>query len=224
MNADAPRTHFFDLPVELQAIILKDGDDLDSVIRRWVCRAWRKILPINKRACKLQSLFCAKVAGLGSLSLLKWARANGCPWGPRTCANAVRREDMEMLLWARENGCVWDSGSTTAAVELGSLELLQWLRARDCPWDVTTTRTAWRTNITILQWAIENGCPLPYYCTWLAGELGSVEVLQLLCNRGHPPDLHCARAAAKNGNIDALIWMSEHGVTLPGFDLNQEGQ
>jgi len=36
---DTRPTHFFDLPVELQAIILKDGYDIDSVIRRWVCRA-----------------------------------------------------------------------------------------------------------------------------------------------------------------------------------------
>ena len=172
----------------------------------------------------LQSLFCAKVAGLGSLPLLKWARANGCPWGPRTCANAVRRGDMEVLLWARQNGCDWDSGSTTAAVELGSLELLQWLRAGDCPWDMMTLRTAWRKDTTIPHWAIENGCLLPNYCSSLAGALGSVEVLQLLCNRGQPPDMECARAAAKNGNRDALIWMSKHGVTLPGFDLNPEGQ
>ena len=46
----------------------------------------------------------------GHLEVLKWARANGCPWDEGTCAYAAEGGHLEVLKWARENGCPWDEG------------------------------------------------------------------------------------------------------------------
>ena len=43
-----------------------------------------------------------------TLEVLKWARANGCPWTEMTCEYAAIRKRTEVLKWARENGCPWN--------------------------------------------------------------------------------------------------------------------
>merc|ERR1711924_433813 len=43
------------------------------------------------------------------LEVLKWLRAEGCPWDLTTCDYAVRGGHVEVLRWARENGCPWNA-------------------------------------------------------------------------------------------------------------------
>jgi hypothetical protein len=43
----------------------------------------------------------------GHLEVLKWARANGCPWNERR-ARSGEGGHLEVLKWARENDCPWD--------------------------------------------------------------------------------------------------------------------
>jgi hypothetical protein len=37
--------------------------------------------------------------------VLQWARANGCPWDAKTCAETAFGGHLELLQWAHENGC-----------------------------------------------------------------------------------------------------------------------
>jgi len=60
--------------------------------------------------------------------VLKWARANGCPWDGGTCAQAAKGGHLEVLRWAREHDCPWDDGTCEFAAEGGHLEVLQWAR------------------------------------------------------------------------------------------------
>ena len=48
---------------------------------------------------------CARLAQVGGLEALQWARANGCRWDTDTCARAARGGHLEVLQWARANGC-----------------------------------------------------------------------------------------------------------------------
>ncbi len=41
----------------------------------------------------------------GHLEVLKWLRANGCPWNEEVCGLAATEGHLEILKWARENGC-----------------------------------------------------------------------------------------------------------------------
>jgi len=48
---------------------------------------------------------CIIAADNGHLDVLKWARANGCPWDSFYCSSAERNGHLDVLTWARENGC-----------------------------------------------------------------------------------------------------------------------
>lgn len=47
-------------------------------------------------------------AGGGHLSVLKWARDQGCSWTELTCTAAAAGGHLQTLRWLRENGCPWD--------------------------------------------------------------------------------------------------------------------
>ena len=63
---------------------------------------------------------CERAARYGHLEVLKWARANGCPWDEDTCFFAAQGGHLEVLQWARANGCRWDKQTRElAAAYLG---------------------------------------------------------------------------------------------------------
>ena len=74
--------------------------------------------------------FNAAAAG-GHLEVLQWARANGCPWVEGTCGEAAKGGDLDVLQWAHSNGCPWNEWTCTNAANGGHLEVLLWARARE---------------------------------------------------------------------------------------------
>jgi hypothetical protein len=59
--------------------------------------------------------------------VLKWARANDCPWDEKTCAYAAKGDQavrhLKILRWARENGAPWDEDTRRiAAARMGYVE------------------------------------------------------------------------------------------------------
>ena len=121
----------------------------------------------------------------GDLSLLKWARENGCPWYENTCSIAALNGYLYCLQWARENGCPWNEWTCSNAALNGHLDCLQWARENGCPWDKYTCCNAARNgHFDCLQWARENGCP---WNEWT-----------------------CTNAAL-NGHLDCLKWARENG-------------
>ena len=73
-----------------------------------------------------------------SVSILAWARENGCLWNARTFNAAAAGGHLEVLQWARANGCSWSKRTCLGAMEDGHVELLQWLRANGCRWTAST--------------------------------------------------------------------------------------
>lgn len=88
-----------------------------------------KCLPTNAKKLR----FMNELAKNGLLSLMQWARANGCPWNIYTCAWAARFGNLEALQWLRANGCPWNKYTCNWAARYGHLEVLQWARANGCP-------------------------------------------------------------------------------------------
>ena len=39
--------------------------------------------------------------------MLKYARANGCPWNEWVCVRAAENDNLEILKYAHRNGCPW---------------------------------------------------------------------------------------------------------------------
>ena len=50
---------------------------------------------------------CNRLAFVGALESLQWARANGCKWNSATCSSAAAGGHLDVLQWARANGCKW---------------------------------------------------------------------------------------------------------------------
>ena len=88
--------------------------------------------------------------------MLKWARANGCPWNEGACALAAHSGRLKVLQWARANGCPWDENTCTYAAKGGQLEVLKWLRSNGCPWSEGTWEAAARSgHLEILKLALD---------------------------------------------------------------------
>ena len=61
-----------------------------------------------------------EAAASGNLELVRWLRAEGCPWNWKTCSCAANKGHVEVLRWARENGAPWTAVERDrAATELG---------------------------------------------------------------------------------------------------------
>ena len=126
-----------------------------------------------------------RLEDIEQLEILKWTRANGCPWDVCACTNAAENGHFEILKWARENGCPWDVSTCSRAALNGHFEILKWARENECPWNVSTCAYAAENgHFEILKWARENGCP------W---------------------DEETCSYAAKNGHFEILKWARENG-------------
>ncbi len=76
----------YSIPSEIINIICSNCDDLTKYILARTSKQF-KLLFDNIILC--DTYICKKVASIGSLEILKWARENGCDWNFRTCCNAA---------------------------------------------------------------------------------------------------------------------------------------
>ena len=65
-----------------------------------VCRQTRAAAPAKTKTSLADVV--------GTVPLLAWARALGCPWNKETCACAARYGHFEVLQWAFLHVCEWD--------------------------------------------------------------------------------------------------------------------
>ena len=105
---------------------------------------------------------CRCAAHGGHLELVKWLRANGCPWGVRTSTSAARGGQLEVLQWmrAQDPPCPWDLSVCYYAALEGHLEVLRWARSQGCTWDEEVPCAAAEGgHLKVLNWLINEGCP-----------------------------------------------------------------
>jgi hypothetical protein len=108
------------------------------------------------------------IARHGSLAVLQWAAAQGCPLDKSEfglCSIAAKRGHLEMLQWAR--GCQWGLETCRWAAEHGRIEILDHLRDNGCnfPEDNASGSgilgmAARGGHIDVLKWGLEDGCEL----------------------------------------------------------------
>ena len=105
-----------------------------------VCKQWRKAqLEVGGR---LRTRMRSDVIGPGSVALVKWALAEGCPREDEyeTIAEAAARYGhLELVKWlCGEGGFAMNEAVMAKAARSGNLELVQFLRGEGCPWDTWT--------------------------------------------------------------------------------------
>lgn len=81
---------------------------------------------------------CAVLARVGSVAVMKFARASGCVWDHTTSAEAARAGALDVLRWASQAGCPCTEETCASAARGGHLTVLQYLRETGCPWDERT--------------------------------------------------------------------------------------
>jgi hypothetical protein len=100
----------------------------------------------------------------GNIRLMKWLKANECPWDSETFEYAVIHGNLENMKWLKANGCPWDSSTFTYAADHGNLENMKWLKENGCPWNAITFEAAAENgNLENMKWLKENGCPLGFW-------------------------------------------------------------
>ena len=120
-----------------------------------VCKGWWKA-QLKVRG-PLRTRVYSDVIPPGSVALVKWALAEGCPRenedGFTMAHIATLFGHIELVKWlCGEGGFAMDEGVMGYAAQGDNLELVQWLRGEGCPWD-------WKT-------------------CWYAVDKGHVEVLR----------------------------------------------
>jgi hypothetical protein len=111
-------------------------DPTDCAVLAQVGKAWlAAVLSAARGAVPLKLMDF-----VGSVKLLAWARAKGCPWRAGTCAVVAKGGHLEVLQWAREHHCPWNENMCYGAASGGQLDVLKWAREHDCP---STGRRGW---------------------------------------------------------------------------------
>ena len=176
---------------------------------------WRSLeglLKQGKHGLESQKTLCSGAAEGGHLEVLRWARANGCPWSHMTCKAAARSGHLEVRKWMRANGCPWNTETCSGAAEGGHLEVLKWARENGCPWnELTCMFAAKEGHLEVLQWARANGCQWNTNTCLFAASGGQLEVLQWARANGCGWDKGTCRAAAQSGHLEMLQWACANG-------------
>ena len=68
-----------------------------------------------------------RAALCGHLEVLKWARANGCPWHEEACTAAAEGGHVEVLKWLCANGCHWSLETYFSAEQFWQYDVLDWM-------------------------------------------------------------------------------------------------
>eukprot|EP00611_Tribonema_gayanum_P025758 TRINITY_DN5963_c0_g1_i2.p1 TRINITY_DN5963_c0_g1~~TRINITY_DN5963_c0_g1_i2.p1 ORF type:complete len:351 (-),score=66.49 TRINITY_DN5963_c0_g1_i2:2276-3328(-) len=135
------------------------------------------------------------------------------------CRTAGEVGSKEVLLWAREHGMRWNACVCGGATQQDRLAILRWLRLeQDCPWEIRfVARTAAeRGMVTLLEWVMSQPDAQVLTNTYLslaASAGGSIPVLEWLLARGALDADHLCTHAARYGQLAALQWLHEHGIT-----------
>jgi hypothetical protein len=126
------------IPTEISDTIMSYVGDIEFVVMSHVCQVWKIIIKSFRVCFTKKREFIYRVARLGYLNIIQWARENGCGWDSLTCSGAAQGGHLEVLKWARENGCEWDSCTCFHAAKGGHLEILKWTRENGCNWNYLT--------------------------------------------------------------------------------------
>ena len=148
------------IPNEIWNIIFSKLEDCSAATLQFVCKKWKKV-----RGVDIWNNLCADAARDGQLSILRWARQQGCRWSVFTSCNAAENGHLHVLKWLWKNG-FWENGSWSECNTLkraaagGHLDIMEWLMHNGCSWYMDACVIATREGrLEVLKWANDMGYP-----------------------------------------------------------------
>jgi hypothetical protein len=151
----------------------------------------------------------------GDISTLLAAHELGLPYSHEVVREAAESGCLEKLKWlSMEQGCQMPDDIADSAAGGGSVEMPRWLKQRGFVFtEGTSYRAAGRANnLRVLQYLLEEGCPLPRYICGAAAEAGDVQQLQWLYEHGAELSSTTAELGADGGSVEVLEWLQQQGV------------
>jgi len=87
----------------------KENEWLVAIVCRSVCKQWRSLLPSPDLEARREDSYPFVVSAVraGSISLLQWVLDHGAELADDTCTKAAMGGQVEVLKWLRANGCPW---------------------------------------------------------------------------------------------------------------------
>lgn len=110
----------------------------------FVCRSWKKLCKGKKNWPKFLDVgYSAFLVSKQHLTLLKWARNNGCSWNCGVYWEAAKAGNIEILDYANEEGCprsfdgLGNGELTTVFLSISSdqMDSLKWLHNNGWEWN-----------------------------------------------------------------------------------------
>jgi len=218
------------LPPEVLSMILgmasSSSGRVMSIVGSFVCRLWRQLLhhhlPVQGKYYRAADKFTTLLTKQGWLSLLQWARQQGCKWDEEVCSSAAKIGRLDILKWARAKGCLWNGVTCLNAAREGHMEILKWAREAGCNWtELTASAAAWGGHGEVLKWLKANGCPWGSNVVEALAGSGNLELLKWAVKEEgpHKLDAYCFYSAVSGGNIEMLEWLKANVCDM-SQDLN----
>jgi hypothetical protein len=186
-----------DHPLVFGAEVLTKFDEIDLKIFYDLCRASRDVVIRSKIELNNERRYVEDVKSMQELALAwdNYRLGEKNRYGDemtqeRFCSRVAQTNNLDFLKWAREvKQCAWDS--------------------------ITIIQAAYRGNLDMVKYCVENGCPMDADVCANAALRGHLDVLKHLHEHGCPWDSDTLHDADANDHIDCLNYAIEQ--KCPGW-------
>lgn len=175
---------------------------------------------IEKQGIANLPLVLHEAAFRGHLHILKWfiEEQKVHPF-ESTCSAAAMGGHFEILKWLRQISCPWNGNTCALAIKNNHLEIFEWAIENGCPWKIfLITNEYFRDPDYLLKWDTANYYGSPSDCDELiyspsecAAQLGYLDILIKMKEKGYPLDHKIPIGAAKGNHLHILKWAFENG-------------
>ena len=154
--------------------------------------------------------------------MLKWLRAEGCPWNGQACSHAARGGHLRVLKWLRAEGCPCNKMASAVAAQYGHLGVLKWLRAEGCPWhEDTVGYAASSENLKVLKWLRAKGYPWGKLAIASRMKAPDVEVYVVI-GQAISADDAVSEPAKRASDMKMLKWLLNNGCPRAPWSATDE--
>lgn len=107
----------------------------------------------HENGCPWDEATCSHAVGSGYVRN-QWGLQHRYKWSLCPGEGAASDQRLEILKWARANGCPWDEVTTRAAVEGKHWDILRWAVSNGCPWNAeyALRQAAKLRNSSVKEW------------------------------------------------------------------------
>jgi len=121
----------------------------------------------------------------GNLTNMKWLLSYTTDYrlNEYVITNAANHGNLHNIKWLHSIGCPWNGDTFNYAIINGNLDNMKWLFHNKCPYDKEygLLKAIRNHSLENMMWLIANGFIWTVYSIRLVKEIGSVEMIELIC-------------------------------------------